>query len=210
MRLFTILIVLNIISFFLIANAPMLGISDKFIIENILFSQKNFLSGKYWTVVTSLFVHGDIMHLILNMLGLYAFGKTTEKIYGSLKFALVYFIGGIISFLAGSLFYPSDYYLIGASGAIFSLLSLVMLSKPLSLSIVFFPLPLGLISFLYIISNILSIIFRDKSNIGFFAHVIGFLVGFVFGIKWCDEWKKNFLVTLLTFIVFLIIILFIL
>ncbi|MCW1296831.1 MAG: rhomboid family intramembrane serine protease [Candidatus Parvarchaeota archaeon] len=210
MRLFTILIILNIISFLILANAQFFGINEKFITENILFSQKNFVSGAYWTVITSLFVHADIMHLLLNMLGLYAFGKTAEKIYGSLKFILVYFVGGILSFLVGSFFYPSEAFLVGASGAIFSLLSLVMLSKPISFSIVFFPLPLGLISFLYIVSNILSVIYRDKSNIGFFAHIIGFLIGFIFGIKWCPEWKKNFLVTLITFVIFLIIVVFIL
>jgi membrane associated rhomboid family serine protease len=49
----------------------------------------------YWQFVTSIFMHGGYMHLLLNMYALWAFGSPLEKMWGKNKFLYFYFIAGI-------------------------------------------------------------------------------------------------------------------
>ena len=49
----------------------------------------------YWQFVTSMFMHGGYMHLLLNMYALWAFGSPLEKMWGKSKFLYFYFIAGI-------------------------------------------------------------------------------------------------------------------
>jgi membrane associated rhomboid family serine protease len=114
-------------------------------LQYLAFSGNNLLNGRAWTLVTSLFLHADILHLAGNMLFLYIFGNTIEEEMGATKTLGVFFLGGILSFLLSLLFYNWDTPLIGASAAIFTLSAIVMLTKPLKLSIII--LPQGLIQF---------------------------------------------------------------
>jgi len=52
------------------------------------------LSGQWWRLLTSLFIHTERAHLLLNMVGLVLFGRHAEKIIGTRRFALVYFGSG--------------------------------------------------------------------------------------------------------------------
>ena len=92
-------------------------------LEYLAFSGNNLLNGRVWTLVTSLFLHADILHLAGNMLFLYIFGNTLEEEFGATKTLGVFFIGGILSFLLSLLFYNWSTPLIGASAAIFTLSS---------------------------------------------------------------------------------------
>jgi membrane associated rhomboid family serine protease len=112
------------------------------IVEYLAFSGDNLLNGRVWTLVTSLFLHGDILHLAGNMLFLYIFGNTIEEEMGATKTLGAFFIGGIITFPLSLLFYDWATPLIGASAAIFTIAAIVMLIKPLKLSIFLF-LPQG-------------------------------------------------------------------
>lgn len=56
-------------------------------------------SFKPWQVVTHMFMHGDLMHLLFNMLGLWMFGSALEQIWGRNKFLFFYFSAGIGAFL---------------------------------------------------------------------------------------------------------------
>ena len=49
----------------------------------------------YWQFVTSMFMHGGLMHLVLNMYGLWAFGSPLQKIWGQNRFLAFYFVAGI-------------------------------------------------------------------------------------------------------------------
>jgi len=73
-----------------------------------------------YRIITSLFIHFNILHLTLNMLGLFMFGKIIERQIGSLKFLIIYMLSGIV----GNLFLvvsPIFEYAGGASGAIYGL-----------------------------------------------------------------------------------------
>jgi membrane associated rhomboid family serine protease len=103
------------------------------IVEACLFRPYWFLRRKeYHTVVTSGFVHGDVMHLIFNMMTYYFFAFTLERYIGTAWFLILYSAGLLVSH-AGTYFKHKrdpNYACLGASGAI---------SAVLFASIVFFP-----------------------------------------------------------------------
>jgi len=92
---------------------------------NIIFGAKvNALitEGEYWRLVTPIFLHGGIVHLLVNSYSLYAVGPTIERMFGGIKFIVIYLFAGIIGNVASFLFTPHPQIpSVGASGAIFGL-----------------------------------------------------------------------------------------
>ena len=76
--------------------------------------------GEYYRLVTSMFLHGGIMHLLFNMYALYILGDFIEKVYGAKKYLAIYFVSGIVASIFSLYFSPVMG--VGASGAIFGLL----------------------------------------------------------------------------------------
>ncbi|MBL0742781.1 rhomboid family intramembrane serine protease [Chryseolinea lacunae] len=78
------------------------------------------LGGEPWRLITSMFLHFGVIHLLMNMYALYVLGNDLEPAIGSVRFTLVYFICGIGAGLASLLFnlYANS---AGASGALFGL-----------------------------------------------------------------------------------------
>ncbi|HEX4965606.1 MAG TPA: rhomboid family intramembrane serine protease [Thermoanaerobaculia bacterium] len=76
--------------------------------------------GEYWRLVTSMFLHGGWLHLVLNAWALYQLAGLFEILLGSSRLLLVYFLSGIAGSVASVLWtnQPS----VGASGAIFGVL----------------------------------------------------------------------------------------
>ena len=88
-----------------------------------------FEKGDYYRIITSMFLHGGLFHLLSNSLVLYYIGAYMERLVGPKKYLLVYMISGIISGLF-VLFFADDLSVtIGASGAIFGIIGgLLMLT----------------------------------------------------------------------------------
>lgn len=80
--------------------------------------------GQYYRFFTSIFLHGDIVHIGMNMLALVAAGVLVESYLGSFRTAIIYFVSGIGGSVLSLLWHQGDkeVYSIGASGAIFGLL----------------------------------------------------------------------------------------
>jgi membrane associated rhomboid family serine protease len=78
------------------------------------------LQGQYWRFVTPIFLHANILHISLNMLNLIVVGIFVERIFGHLRFLLIYLVTGVISIIA-SFYFESQEISVGASGAIFGL-----------------------------------------------------------------------------------------
>ena len=76
--------------------------------------------GEFWRLLTAMFLHADLMHLIFNMMALYILGRDIERFFGKKKFLAIYFISGLIGSGASYLFIDSVS--VGASGAIFGLM----------------------------------------------------------------------------------------
>ena len=179
------------------------------IVENyFIYSGSRAAQGALWTPITTLFVHFDPVHLIGNMLFLYVFGNVVEKEAGAKMTLTAFLAGGIGSVVVSSLYYGLDVAMIGASGAIFTLAAAAMLIKPLKLSLVFLFIPLGLVAILYFVFNVFAVTYGVGGNVGYVAHVAGFLIGIPFGIAFSKgEWAKNLGITLLLLVAFLAIIL---
>ena len=78
------------------------------------------LAGQYWRFVTPVFLHANLLHVGLNMLNLVVLGVMIERIFGHLRFALIYMVTGVVSVIASFLFMPNDVS-VGASGAVFGI-----------------------------------------------------------------------------------------
>ena len=158
------------------------------------------MHGRYWTLLTALFVHGSIFHLFGNMLFLFVFGGTLENNIGSGRYLIVFLTGGLTGFILTLAFVAPGAGMLGASAAIFAVAACVMLVRPLKFSWLFLA-PQGLVAILYFLYNIVvaydpRLIPGYDPQVGYIAHVIGFVTGIPFGIAWSDNWKKNFLITL--------------
>jgi membrane associated rhomboid family serine protease len=175
--------------------------------NSFVYSGSRLAGGAFWTLITALFVHGDWIHLIGNMVFLYVFGNAVENSAGGKMMLTVFFAGGICSFLFGTLYYPHDSVMVGASAAIFALAATAMLMSPLKSSLLFFFMPLGLVAILFFIFNLFAVHLSLGGNVGYAAHVAGFLIGIPFGIALSKgEWLRNLMITILLLIAFLVVI----
>ena len=173
--------------------------------ENYLvYSGNSFLQGNLWTSITSLFVHSGLVHLIGNMVFLYVFGRVVEEEAGTKIVLTAFFIGGFGALATSTVYYGVDVSMVGASGAIFTLAAAAMLIKPLKSSLFFLFMPLGLVAILYFIYNILAVVLDVGGNVGYVAHVTGFLIGVPYGIAFSEgKWAKNLIITGLLLVTFL-------
>ena len=81
--------------------------------------------GEWWRLVTALFVHFGILHLVFNMWALAAFGGLAERLLGIANFLFIYFVSGVAANLASIALTPAID-TAGASGAIFGILGALL------------------------------------------------------------------------------------
>ena len=174
--------------------------------EYFAFSLKNLEAGRIWTLVTGIFVHANLIHLVGNMIFLYVFGNTLESISPDSKRMLsAFFLGGILSFLLSIPFFPPDTTFVGASAAIFTLTAVVMLMKPLRWSWLLL-MPVGLVAVLYFLYNALAVYYQYQSNVAYISHIIGFSLGLPLGVAWSSgQWKRNLLISIGLLLVYFVI-----
>lgn len=135
------------------------------------------LEGQYWRLLTSVFMHGGMMHLFSNMVGLYIVGLFLEPVLGKVKYLIVYLITGILASLT-SIWWHEATVSVGASGAIFGLygllLALLLLKVfPPQLSKAFLPFTLIFVGF--------NLIMGLMGGIDNAAHIGGLVSGFIIG-----------------------------
>jgi rhomboid protease GluP len=78
-------------------------------------------AGQYYRLITSIFLHGHIVHLLLNMLVLAILGRLAEQMVGSIRFVTVFVLSGVAG-SAASFFWGEAQLSVGSSGAIFGVL----------------------------------------------------------------------------------------
>ena len=79
-----------------------------------------------YRLVTSIFLHGGILHLLCNMYSLYVLGPQLESFFGKVKYTIIFIGSGIIGNLLSMAFLQDTYVSVGASGAIFGLLGALL------------------------------------------------------------------------------------
>ncbi|GAB3051100.1 rhomboid family intramembrane serine protease [Virgibacillus ainsalahensis] len=113
-----ILLMLNIIAFVMFEkNGDSTSVND--LIEFGAKYNPAIIDGQWWRIITSMFIHIGLFHLFMNMLAIYYIGSLVEKIYGSFRFIIIYFLAGIGGGLASFAFTTSVS--AGASGALFGM-----------------------------------------------------------------------------------------
>lgn len=144
------------------------------------------------TLITSMFLHGGLMHLIGNMLYLWIFGNNIEDAMGHIRFIFFYLLCGVIAAMSHALFDPGSVMpMIGASGAISGVLGAYLLLYPRAHVLVLIPLgflfwrmyvPAGLVLGFWFVLQLLSgaaSVGRGGGGVAWFAHIGGFLAGMV-------------------------------
>ena len=79
-----------------------------------------------YRLVTSIFLHGGLLHLMCNMYSLYVIGPQLESFFGKVKYIIIFIGSGIIGNLLSMAFLQDTYVSVGASGAIFGLLGALL------------------------------------------------------------------------------------
>jgi len=169
------------------------------------------LSGYAWQVVTYLFLHSGLLHLVFNMLALWMFGVDLERRWGRTAFLRYYFVCGIgagLTVLLVSLLpfaFASDMYravTIGASGAIFGLMMAYGMLFP-HRTILFFVFPIPMWLFLVITGAfVLAQAGSASGGVAHYAHLGGLVVGYLYlsigtGGPWAEikyryvKWRMN-------------------
>jgi membrane associated rhomboid family serine protease len=144
-----------------------------------------------WQVVTYMFLHGGLFHLLFNMLALWMFGVDLERRWGTPAFIRYYFVtavGAAVSTILVSLlpfaFASQMYYsvTIGASGAIYGLLLAYALYYPERPIYMYMLFPIPAKYFVLIIGGIafLSSISDTRGGIAHVAHLGGLIVGYAY------------------------------
>ena len=80
--------------------------------------------GEIWRLVTHIFLHGSLMHILLNMYSLFILGNQIETLLGKVKFFVIFMISGICGGLLSAVL--NDVASVGASGAIFGLMGAML------------------------------------------------------------------------------------
>ncbi|MGV3464841.1 MAG: rhomboid family intramembrane serine protease [Heyndrickxia sp.] len=131
------------------------------------------IEGQWWRFITPIFLHIGVIHLLMNSLALYYLGPTIERIYGRLRFLIIYLIAGFTGTLASFLF--SSSVSAGASGAIFGCFGAL-----LYLGAVYPKLFFRTMGTNVIVVIIINLVFGySVSGIDNFGHIGGLVGGFL-------------------------------
>ncbi|MBU6997734.1 MAG: rhomboid family intramembrane serine protease [Theionarchaea archaeon] len=155
-----------------------------------------------YTLLTSMFMHGGVAHILFNMLYLHIFGNNVEDSMGHIRFIVFYVVCGLIASFAQIFIDPSSQIPnLGASGAIAGVLGAYLVMYPreridalLGYMYVKVPAVLVLLSWfvLQLFSGFLSLGDVSSGGVAFFAHIGGFVAGailvFVFRKRRREQW----------------------
>lgn len=188
---------------------------------NDLFALHHYKSTEFrpYQLVTHMFMHGGIFHLLFNMLALWMFGTMIEKVWGPKRFLVFYLVCGLGAALAQMGSYTFDFWQIdqltlsadnyeiyqtnlrigctvGASGAIMGVLAAFGYLFP-NTKLFIMPIPFPVKAKWAILGIIALDVFGGVSrtpndNIAHFAHVGGALIGFLIVLYWNKTNKQTF------------------
>ena len=173
----------------LTAVISFIAFSNREIFEKYKFNVGAILQRKeYVRLISAGFLHGDMMHLLFNMMTLYFFGPIVLEAFGALGFLVVY-LGSIVFGNVFSLYLyknQSWYSAIGASGGVSGILFASIAMIP-DLDIYFFFIPIAIpgyiFGFLYFAYSVYMMLNpREGDNIGHAAHLGGAFFGLVYAV----------------------------
>lgn len=197
------LIIVNILIFIFTYFRP--NLEFQYIIWILGTKPKFLLNGlELYTLVTSMFLHGDIHHIFGNMLYLWIFGDNVEDRMGHKNFLLFYLIAGITASIVQSLLTPDSIVpMIGASGAISGVLGAYFILFPWArILTIFFGFMIWLVEipayyylgFWFILQLLYGFISLGgyKIPIAFWAHIGGFIFGLIIAAIFKERLERKY------------------
>ena len=192
-----ILAALNVLAFVFTGSGRSYEMTMKYGLQPILFVR----SHCYWQIFTYMFMHGSWTHLISNMFGLLIFGTICERKIGSNEFLLFYILCGIVCGAFSLALYVLGgvwgVVLVGASGAVYSVLLLFSVIFPTSRVFIFgiVPVPAPLLVVIYAGISIFDEMFGRNQGVAHLTHLSGFAAAWIyclarFGINPIKVWKN--------------------
>jgi len=145
-----------------------------------------------WQPITYMFMHGDLFHVLINMVVLWMFGTELETLWGRKPFLKFYFITGVGSGLVWLLFNLGNPYavLIGASGAIYGILLAYGLMFPNRTIYLYFLIPIKVKWFVLILGGLAFFSsWQPGGNISHMTHLSGMIIGYIYLNK-DSRWKQ--------------------
>lgn len=131
----------------------------------------NVVHGEWYRLISSMFLHFNFEHILMNMLSLFIFGKIVESIIGSWRMLIIYIISGLYGNFV-SLSFNTTTISVGASGTIFGLIGSIFVIMYLSKNF-----NKKMIGQLLIALVVLIVFSLFMSNINIMAHLGGFISG---------------------------------
>lgn len=169
------LIALNVAIFVIelvIGGEPINEVIDLFGLTPALLSQQP------WTIISSMFIHGNIWHILFNMVSLYFLGSFFIRAAGERSFLAVFFLGGLAGNALYILLASPNAIGIGASGAVFAIGGALAVMVPrVPVFIFFIPVPIPLW-----VAIIIFFLFSFLPRIAWQAHLGGLLLGLIAGL----------------------------
>ena len=131
------------------------------------------------SLVTYIFLHAGFQHLMTNMFVLFTVGRAVEKGVGARRFSLIYLGSGVLAGLAHVAMNPhSSIPVVGASGAIFGLIAVLLLLMPFEVTTaMIIPLPGVAVGIIMLIVEVSSLLMNPGSMVAHDIHLYGFLFG---------------------------------
>lgn len=180
----TALIIANVAVFFLQSLAP--GIIVPFALWPLATSGLSAGAAFMpWQLVTYAFLHGGLLHLAFNMFALYMFGSAIERVFGTRRYLVFYFVCVIsaaltqlvVAMLSGAI-YPT----IGASGGVFGLLLAYGMYFPHNRVMLLFPpvpMPARVFVVVYAVLELFLGVTGSQEGVAHFAHLGGMIGGYL-------------------------------
>ncbi|MFC1972228.1 rhomboid family intramembrane serine protease [Chloroflexota bacterium] len=131
-----------------------------------------------WTIVTSMFIHAGLWHVMANMFTLFFFGQNLISLVGENRFLAVYFTGGILGGILYVLLASPFSVAVGASGAVFAIGGALAMLRPKT-KVIIFPIPAPIPLWAAIGGGFLVLSFFP--GIAWQAHLGGMIVGLIAG-----------------------------
>lgn len=178
------LLIANVAAFFLLSAMP--HVANALVFVPALALQRP------WSVVTYMFLHADLMHLLFNMIALFFFGPRVEGRIHSRPFAVLYFLSGITGALLSVLFSPGSP-IVGASGGVFGVMLAFAWFWPHEKIFIWgvLPVPARVLVILTTVFALWSGFGGVAGGIAHFAHLGGYLGAFLY-LLWLDRKRTAF------------------
>lgn len=146
---------------------------------------------EFWRLVTYLFLHGGLWHLVFNMFALWMFGMPVESQWGGREFVKYYFLCGLGAALTSIAITPhSPIPIIGASGPVYGLLVAFAMLYPDAVVYLYFLIPVKAAHMAILFGALEFFMGASHATPGVarFAHFGGMVTGYVY-IRWWWVWK---------------------